>query len=164
MTDEKHHRIPILLGILIFAMLILWPFLMMVGIRNTILDAVLNFPQLQDRYTYYYFRTAILWVVVISLAFSLIGGGLLFKRRKRTSIYWAILMLWLSGPVGVVASLTIPFFLYDLGNPIDNIHQSMATLVADCLVRACWTAYLLMSPRVKAVYPSREEGGLETLD
>jgi len=141
------------LGILVFAMLVLWPLLLMIEIRNTLLTASLEFPQLQERYTWYYFRTAVLFVVLTNAAISMIGGGILFKRRKYSSVYWAILALWLSGPIGQAFSFALPFLMYDYGSFTTNIMRHSDSLITSIIIRLICTTYLLTSGRVKLTYP-----------
>ncbi len=141
------------LGILVFAMLVLWPLLLMIEIRNTLLTAALDFPQLQERYTWYYFRTAVLFVVLTCAAISMIGGGILFKRRKYSSIYWAIAALWISGPIGQAFSFALPSLMYDLGSFTANIMRHSDSMITSVVIKLVCTAYLLTSKRVKSTYP-----------
>lgn len=143
------------LGVLVFAMLVLWPLLIMIGIRNQLLGAALDFPQLQERYIWYYFRTAVLFVVVTCAAISMIGGALLFKRRKRSSVYWAIAALWISGPIGHAFAFSLPALMYGQGDAVTNIMRYSEILIASVIVRAGCTAYLLLSRRVRRTYPKR---------
>lgn len=141
------------LGILVFAMLILQPLLILIGLRNTLLEAELDFPQLQERYTWYYFRTTIFFVALTRAAISMIGGAMLFKRRKRSSVYCAIAALWLSGPIGAAFTLTLPALMHGFGSPMHNIlHYSDPLLIAAVIHAGC-TVYLLLSKRVKLTYP-----------
>jgi hypothetical protein len=141
------------LGVLVFSMLVLWPFLIMIGIRNQLLTAALDFSHLQERYTWYQFRTAVLFVVISCAAISIIGGAVLFKRRKRSSIYWAIAALWVSGPVGHAFSFALPALMYDLGDIVSNITRYSDALITSAVIRAGCTAYLLFSRRVRRTYP-----------
>ncbi len=143
------------LGILVFAMLVLWPLLLMIELRNTLLTAALDFPQLQERYTWYYFRTAMLFVVLTSAAISMIGGGMLLKRRTHSSVFWAILALWISGPIGQAFSFALPYLMYDHGTFTANIMRHADSFIGSIVVRLACTAYLLMSSRVKLTYPKK---------
>ena len=61
------------LGILVFAMLVLQPLLILIGLRNTLLEAELDFPQLQERSTWYYFRTTIFFVALTRAAITTVA-------------------------------------------------------------------------------------------
>lgn len=152
------------LGVLVFAMLVLWPLMLMIEIRNTLLTAALDFPQLQDRYIWYYFRTATFFVVLSCVAISMIGGAVLMKRRKRSSVYIAIATLWLSGPVGQIVSFVLPFIMYKLGSFSGNIAMHMNALITSIVFKAACTAYLLLSKRVKLTYPKDSEPDPEETD
>jgi hypothetical protein len=145
------------LGVLVFAMLVLWPLLVMIGIRNLLLAAALDFPQLQERYIWYYFRTAVLFVVVGSALISMIGGGMLLRRRTRSTVYWAIAALWVSGPLGHIIALSLPSLMYGYGDALSNIFRHSDTLITSMAIRAGCTAYLLFSRRVKRTYPKKGE-------
>lgn len=143
------------LGVLVFAMLVLWPLLIMIGIRAQLLGAALDFPQLQERYTWYHFRTTVLFVVVACAAISMIGGILLLKRRQRSSVYWAILALWISGPIGHAFSYSLPKLMYGQGDAFANIMNYADALLPGMLIRIICTAYLLLSRRVRRTYPKK---------
>lgn len=143
------------LGVLVFAMLILWPLLIMISIRSHLLGATLDFPQLQERYIWYYFRTTLLFVVISCAAISMIGGALLFKRHRRSSVYWAIAALWISGPIGQAFAFTLPALMYGYGNPLANIMRYSDILITSAVIRAGCTAYLLLSRRVRRTYPKK---------
>ena len=143
------------LGVLVFAMLVLWPLLMMIGIRSNLLAAALDFPQLQERYTWYYFRTAVLFVIITCASFSMIGGAMLFRRRQRSSVYWAIAALWISGPIGHAFSFMLPSLMYGFGDVVSNVMRYSDVLLTGIVVRAGCTAYLLVSRRVKRTYPKK---------
>lgn len=145
------------LGVLVFAMLILWPLLMMIGIRNLLLGASLDFPQLQAPYIWYDFRTAVLFVVAACAAMSMIGGALLFKRRRRSSVYWAIAALWISGPAGDALAFSLPALMYGFGDALANITRNWDMLLSSIVIRAGCTAYLLLSRRVRRTYPKKGE-------
>lgn len=141
------------LGVLVFAMLVLQPLLILIGLRNTLLSAELDFPQLQERYTWYYFRTTVFFAAITRAAISMIGGGLLFRRRKRSSVYWAIAALWVSGPIGAAFTLTLPALMYSFGSPLPNILRYSDPLLIAAVIHAGCTVYLLLSKRVRLTYP-----------
>ncbi len=143
------------LGILVFAMLVLWPLLIMIGIRSQLLAASLDFPQLQERYTWYYFRTAVLFVVITCAAISMIGGAMLFRRRQKSSVFWAIAALWISGPIGHSFAFCLPALMYGYGDIVSNVMRYSDVLITGIVIRAGCTVYLLMSRRVRRTYPKR---------
>lgn len=143
------------LGVLVFAMLVLWPLLIMIGIRGHLLSAALDFPQLQERYTWYHFRTTVLFVVITCAAISIIGGAILFKRRQKSSVFWAIAALWISGPIGHSFSFSLPTLMYGYGDVVSNIMRYSDVLITSIVLRAGCTAYLLLSRRVRRTYPKR---------
>lgn len=143
------------LGILVFAMLVLWPLLLMIGIRGQLLEASLDFPQLQERYVWYHFRMMVLVVVITCAATSMIGGGLLLRRRKRSSVYWAIAALWISGPIGSAFAFTLPHLMYGYGSITSNIERYTDFLLISAVIRAGCSVYLLFSRRVRRTYPKR---------
>lgn len=143
------------LGVLVFAMLVLWPLLIMIGIRGQLLAASLDFPQLQERYTWYYFRTAVLFVVISCAAISMIGGALLFKRRRKSSVFMAIAALWISGPIGHSFSFCLPALMYGYGDIVSNIMRYSDVLITSVVIRVGCTVYLLVSRRVRRTYPKR---------
>ena len=141
------------LGVLVFVMLVLQPLLILIGLRNTLLSAELDFPQLQERAIWYYFRTTVFFATLTRAAISMIGGSLLFKRRKRSSIYWAIAALWVSGPIGAAFTLTLPALMHGFGSPLQNILHYFNPLLIATVIHATGTLYLLLSKRVKLTYP-----------
>ena len=78
------------------------------------------------------------------------AGVLLCLRRRWSSVKYTIWMLWLSGPI-----LLLAFGMYSAGdeNPLPKLFCNPIDLMSSCVFPAIWSAYLLLSKRVKNTYP-----------
>ena len=93
---------------------------------------------------YVYTLTAVAGVLCAS------AGVLLCLRRRWGSVKYTIWILWLSGPV-----LLLAFGLYGAGheNLLAKLFCNPFDLMSSCVFPAIWSAYLLLSKRVKNTYP-----------
>jgi hypothetical protein len=95
---------------------------------------------------------------VTRLAFAvppMIGAALLFKYRRRTSLHFAVAVLWL---------VSFAWRLLGLVPSVVPVSPAAATawhfaggipehLGFDMTMAFAWTAYLLNAPRIQALYP-----------
>ena len=88
----------------------------------------------------------------LSAALSIIAGLLLLKRFQRSTIYFVIILIWLS-------SVGVALFGIQLASTIFDGEISSgaagAALGRPIISSLFWTTYLLLSKRVKNTYPKR---------
>ena len=87
----------------------------------------------------------LLWAVTLIREGMHIAAALaLYFRRNSTAIWFALGILWLSGPLLILGTWVAVEGEYNVPG-----------LVRSALVAGCWTLYLLLSRRVKVTYNFR---------
>lgn len=140
------------LGWLVFAMCVIGPLISLGSSSGDIAQAeranpfLTTIPGWSD---YKRLTTAIQTAAAVCL---FIGGILLWKRHKRSSVYIAIASLWVANLGAVLAhhvSLvqTLPQFADDA-----TFNQTGLAVFKAILIAGVWTLYLLLSRRVKNTY------------
>jgi hypothetical protein len=115
------------------------------------LSHLANNPQWQ---TYEY----VTWLIVAASAgISISVGYRLWKIHFRESVRFAILALWLIGPLDNVLHYMSIFFIFDIFDMNDTFvndafAEMIGSTIGSCIVAGIWTAYLKRSVRVKNTY------------
>jgi hypothetical protein len=87
----------------------------------------------------------LLWAVtLIREGLHIAAALMLYVRRTSTAVWFALAILWLSGPLLILGTWAV----------VDG-EDHWRGLARSALVAGCWTLYLLMSGRVKATYNFR---------
>lgn len=95
------------------------------------------------------FKSVIFGVYIISSLLNIYAGIGLIKGRTRAVVNRAITIVWINGPVLTILYLAvIPLVTMGFGDGGDLVVQLFSSL----LFSIFWTAYLMLSKRVKAVY------------
>jgi hypothetical protein len=119
------------------------------------LSAHFDHPQLSAHYSKIYLTTSIFLVAAACALVSMAGGLLLLLRAKRSSVYIAIIAIWLLGPVGDMFIVSLPTILFGISDHSANILRYYDILIASVVIRGGCTLYLLFSRRVKQTYPKK---------
>ncbi|HEX5183543.1 MAG TPA: DUF2569 family protein [Allosphingosinicella sp.] len=97
----------------------------------------------------------VLWILtLIQVAMMVFTGWRLNRDYRRSTVKFAIVMLWVMGPVWSVVTLAAIALLMN-SNPIATA-SSPLTLARPVIWALAWTLYLVMSRRVANTYD--EEG------
>ncbi len=93
-----------------------------------------------------------IWFVTFILSLvSIITGIILLKMRKPKAVKIAIASLWLVGPI-----FALPILIYAyMENPNSIYSSEYSEYSRGILIAILWTAYLMMSKRVKNTYGFR---------
>jgi hypothetical protein len=116
--------------------------------------AEFNSPQLATYAPYISYKTESWVIFIIGAAISIAAGFLLYFRHQPSSVRFAVIALWLIFPVRQAMYL---FAANGSFSPqiADTITQDMGVWIIGSVIAAgIWTAYLLMSKRVKNTYHS----------
>lgn len=87
--------------------------------------------------------------LALQILLSVTAGLLLYKRLQKSTILWAILLIWISAVGTNVLSLILADYLFPgIGSAADAGRAMGRPLVFSII----WTAYLMLSKRVKRTY------------
>ena len=92
------------------------------------------------------------WLVFLLFAAISVYGGLgLAKNIEWSYVNKAILILWVSGPIGtIVIGIAVPIFVFGDGKTVDQ--GIVGAVISSIIGASIWTAYLKLSKRVKNTY------------
>lgn len=142
------------LGWLVFAMCVVGPLVLLGSSSGDIAQAERANPFLTTIPGWSDYKRLTTAIQAAAAACLFIGGILLWKRHKRSSVYIAIASLWVANFGAVLAhhfSLvhTLPQFADD-----ETWNQTGLAVFKAILIAGVWTLYLLLSRRVKNTYAS----------
>ena len=140
------------LGLLVVGLMILGPLMGLGQLSNEFHEAVEQFPQLANNPQWQNYKQVSWLIFTTSAAISFAAGYRLWKIHFPESVRFAILALWLAGPLGnslyVIAAITI------FGNNAGGgaIAQMIGGTISSLIAAGVWTAYLMRSARVRNTY------------
>ncbi|HVL77602.1 MAG TPA: DUF2569 family protein [Noviherbaspirillum sp.] len=111
-------------------------------------DAVAQNPQLHSYTEWAQYKLATWTVFAASAGLSVSAGYRLWKVHTAESVRFAILALWLIGPVARVLYTSVGIWAFGVGVTPEDV----GTVAAAGIVASLWTAYLLRSGRVRNTY------------
>jgi hypothetical protein len=139
------------LGLLIIGLMILGPILGFGRLYGEFRSVDDQFPQFARSPQWQDYKNLSWFIFLVCGAISFISGYRLWKNHVPQSVHFAIVALWVVGPLGNVASMLVARGLF--GHHAANALSEIASgLISSCLVAAIWTAYLLRSMRVRSTY------------
>lgn len=138
------------LALLVAGMTFFGPLVGMGQIGNDLSAAEHQYPTLADLPSWATYKTWAWTIFACSAALSIYGGVGLYRSRARRAVTQAITILWVSGPgAAVVMAALLPALIFGTtsfdGEVVSGILKSIAGA-------GIWTAYLVVSKRVKARY------------
>lgn len=140
------------LRLLIVGLMVLGPLMGLGSLANEFHDAEKQFPQVVTniQWSIYKLTSWLIFATLAAISFS--AGYRLWQIHSSESVRFAILALWLAGPVGnllyVVSALVI--FGAQLGG--NGLANMTGGLIGSCVAAGIWTAYLKRSVRVRNTY------------
>lgn len=143
--------------LLVAAMLVLGPFIGAIRIGADLLAAEHQYPTLESLPQWEAFKAA-MWCAEAAIAvLSVYAGWGLLRETRWSAVRRAMLVLWLTGPVGVmVMGFIVP--LLTLGESSAREPLFVSSLFASVLGAGVWTAYLATSRRVRNTYARNPAG------
>lgn len=140
------------LAFLIVALMILGPLMGLGNLSGEFKTMVEQYPELAANPQWQRYERVTWYVYIITALISFSAGYRLWKIHVPESVHFAIVALWLAGPVGNLMYGLSAAYVFD-----ENIFQSGASellsgLIGSALAAGVWTAYLLRSVRVKNTY------------
>lgn len=140
------------LALLIVGLMVLGPLTGFGRLSDEFQNALVQYPQLAANSQWQNYRQ-ICWLIFAGLAaVSFAAGYRLWKIHSPESVRFAIIALWLIGPIGNALYIVSAAAVF--GSIVgDNALAAMIGAVAPpCIVAAIWTTYLMRSDRVKNTY------------
>jgi hypothetical protein len=149
------------LGFLIVVLMIINPLLGFGSLSNEFHDALELFPQLENNTQLKNYKQ-VAWLILAALASTSFAAGYrLWKIHCPESVSFAILAIWLVGPLGHVLYMIFIGGYLDIiftathfsSNVRGHIIDKMFTdTIFSVMAAGIWTAYLMRSVRVKNTY------------
>ncbi|MBS0335386.1 MAG: DUF2569 family protein [Proteobacteria bacterium] len=137
--------------LLVAAMLVLGPLIGAIRIGADLLAAEHQYPALQSLPRWEDFKAAMWCSEAVIAALSTYAGWGLLRERRWLAVRRAMLVLWLTGPAGVVVmGFVVP--LLALGESSAREPLFISSLLASIVGAGIWTAYLARSRRVRNTY------------
>jgi hypothetical protein len=110
------------------------------------------FPQLVANAAWLQYKRITWGVFVVTAAISIAAGYRLWKVHVQQSVRFAILALWLVGPVGYIVQMLVTVVSFG-SRAMGHVGPKMIMgLLVSSMGAALWTAYLRRSRRVKNTY------------
>lgn len=140
------------LGLLVVGLTILGPLSGFGKLSNEFRDALEQFPQLAGNSQWQNYKQMSWLIFTVSAAISFSAGYRLWKIHFPESVRFAILALWLAGPLGNVFYIVIAYLIFgdNLGGSV--FAEMIGGTIASCVAAGIWTAYLMRSDRVRNTY------------
>lgn len=150
------------LAFLVIGLMILSPFLSGARLLEQMTSALENRPSLGGSAQWLSFQQATWSLYWITAALSFVTGYRLWKYHKPSSIRFALLSLWLLGPIADFAILITAYTTLEIPFTRAAPAQFWGSLIGSIFLSTAWTIYLLRSLRVKNTYGliSKEKSSL----
>lgn len=140
------------LGFLVIALMILGPLLGFSTLTEVFRGAVDQFPQLAFSMQWQKYEQASWLIYVASAAISFSAGYRLWKNHSPESVKFAILAIWLAGPLGNVLYMVAAIIISGSNAGGNTIANMIGGTISTVIAAGIWTAYLMRSERVKNTY------------
>ena len=140
------------LRFLIILLMIIGPLIWFGNLSNDFYDTERQFPQLLDDAQWSNYKLVSRLIFVISVAISFSAGYRLWKIHFSESVRFAILALWLSGPLGNLMYFVAAVFIFGLQAGAKGLPDMLSGILGSSIGAGIWTAYLMRSLRVKNTY------------
>lgn len=142
--------------LLVVGMMVIGPFMGAGAIANTISEIEKEHSQIIDISQWKTYKTATWLIFVIGAGACFYGGLKLITTKTQTTIKQVKIILWLSGPISIIALWTIPELIAygTITEAItnDSKNELFKGLLKSITATIIWTLYLTKSIRVKNTY------------
>ena len=148
-NDDQLRGVGGWLAFLVISLMALGPLRLLIGTFGEVAEveaggAVVNIPNLG-------FITASIWVMALArLGMMIFTGWRLNRDFRRSTVKFAIIMLWLIGPVWSVVELLILGALAGVNTLVSA--SAVGAIAQPGVYALVWTLYLMMSKRVANTY------------
>ena len=142
------------LGFLIISLMVLGPLAGLGKLMNEFQDAERQFPQLITNPQWLNYKQFSWLILTIAAALSISAGYRLWKIHFSESVRFAILALWLSGPLGNFLYFTAAVIVFGSQTMANALPEMLGGILGSCIAAGIWTAYLMRSIRVQNTYKS----------
>lgn len=140
------------LSLLIFLHMILGPLVSMGKLSDEFHSAVERFPLLSSNAQWQNY-TQLSWLIFTVLASMQFAAGYrLWKIHIPQSVNFAIIVIWLTWPIGNVLYIISAIVIFGNNNDSNAFAQQAGLIIASVIAAAIWTTYLMRSVRVKNTY------------
>lgn len=140
------------LGLLVVALGAIGPFWGGFRLFQAFEEAEFKTAQLSHYAPWTTYKVEVWAIFVFSAAFSMAAASGLYYRHRPSSVRFAILALWVIFPVQAVLNIIAIATTFPDQIATAMIQATKATLVQGIIIASIWTAYLLLSKRVKNTY------------
>ena len=140
------------LRFLIIILMVLNPIMGLGSLTRELHDVESQLPQLTtDIHSSNYRHVAwLIFAVLAAISFS--AGYRLWKIHFPESVRFAIVALWLSGPLIYLLDLAASILILGLQRSLNELPRMVGKMLLSCVGPGLWTAYLMRSIRVKNTY------------
>ncbi|MBN9462394.1 MAG: DUF2569 family protein [Burkholderiales bacterium] len=140
------------LGFLIFGLTILSPLSGFGKLSSEFRDALEQFPQLAGNSQWQNYKLMSWLIFTTSAVISFSAGYRLWKAHFNESVRFAILALWLAGPLANILYMASAFLIFGDSVGGNATAKMIGGTIASCVAAGIWTAYLMRSVRVRNTY------------
>lgn len=140
------------LAFLIVVLMILWPTMGFSRFVNEFRDILEQYPQLAGNLQWQNYRQVSGLIFLSTAAISFAAGYRLWKIHSPESVRFAIFALWLVGPIGNILYIVSTTVIFRSLPSENELAQMIGGTLASCIMAGIWTAYLMLSHRVKNTY------------
>jgi len=140
------------LVLLIVGLMIVGPLSGLFRISHELRNAIETYPQLADNTQWQNYKV-VAWIIFTSSAvISFVAGYRLWRIHNRESVRFAIIANWIEGPLQNIFYIISAGIIFDIGVGLSQL--IIKRVIISCIGAGIWTAYLLLSDRVKNTYGS----------
>jgi hypothetical protein len=141
------------LGLLVIGLMILGPLLGASKLSHGFSDTLKQFPQLANNAPLENYKQVSWLIFAVSASVSFAAGYRLWKIHFPKSVRFAVLALWLAGPLSNVLYAISAIAIFGSSNVRgDAIVQIIMVTILSVIAAGIWTAYLMRSVRVRNTY------------
>ncbi|MDO8273635.1 MAG: DUF2569 family protein [Gammaproteobacteria bacterium] len=140
------------LAFLVFGLMVLGPLGGYGQAYGELNDALKQFPQLANNPQWQSYQQFTWLFVAVSTTMSFSAGYGLWKIHSPESVRFAILALWLAGPLVNLFYLISVVVIFDSYDSENEIPRMIGGVLGTCIAAAIWSAYLMRSDRVRNTY------------
>lgn len=143
------------LGFLIASLMIFSPLGRLGTIVRQFSRTEKQYPQLLANAQWANYKLAIWLIVSVCVAISIAAGYRLWKVHFSESVRFAIIALWISGPLGGLLYMATEAVVFGIQDMPSTMPEKLRGMAVSICAAAAWTAYLLRSVRVRNTYKTK---------
>lgn len=140
------------LALLILGLILFGPLAGLARLIEEIRSTEKAFPNLITNTTWLHYKQLSWLVLAVIVAISISAGYRLWKIHSYKSVRFAIIAIWIVGPIGILAHTVVAVITFGPMAAEDLLPQMAAAVFKSCIIVTAWTLYLIYSVRVKNTY------------